>query len=72
MDGSYCVNGKPLVKKTEGAFFWENPKQICDLGSMDSSASKNRKIRKRIIFYDNANKQTKSCVQLKKKHLAVN
>ena len=31
---------------------------------MDSSEPKKRKIRKRIIFHDNANKQTQSCVQI--------
>ena len=37
---------------------------MSDLGSMDSPASKKRKIRKRIIFHDNANKQTQSCEQI--------
>ena len=35
---------------------------------MDSLASKKRKIRKRIIFHDNANQQTQSCVQFEKKN----
>ena len=47
-------------------FFGKMKKRICDLGSMDSSASKKRKIRKRIIFHDNENKQTQSCAALEK------
>ena len=56
------------VKKLDkGAFFWKIQKRISDLGSMDSSASKKRKIRNRIIFHDKANKQTQSCVQILKR-----
>ena len=39
---------------------------------MDSSASKKRKIRKRIIFHDNANQQTQSDMQFEKKKSCVN
>ena len=39
---------------------------------MDSSASKKRKIRKRIIFHDTANQQTQSCVQFEKKKVVFN
>ena len=35
-------------------FFGKIQKRISDLGSMDSSVSKKRKVRKRIIFRDNA------------------
>ena len=38
---------------------------------MDSSASKKRKIRKRIIFHNNANQETQSCVQFEKKKKVV-
>ena len=48
-------------------FFGKIQKRICDLRSMDYSASKKRKIRKRIIFHDNANQETQSCVQFEKK-----
>ena len=53
-------------KLDKGVLFGKSKKWISDLGSMDSSASKKRKIRNRIIFHDNANKQTQSCVQILK------
>ena len=53
-------------------FFGKIQKRICDLRSMDSSASKKRKIRKRIIFHDTANQQTQSCVQFEKKKVVFN
>ena len=60
-----------LYKFKGCVFFGKIWKRICDLQSMDSSASKKRKIRKTIIFHDNANQQTQSCVQFAKKKKVV-
>ena len=67
--GSYkCMEMVMKLDKFKGCvFFGKIQKGICDLRSMDSSASKKGKIRKRIIFHDNANQQTQSCVQFEKK-----
>ena len=72
--GSYkCMQMVMKLDKFKGCvFFGKIQKRICDLRSMDSSASKKHKIQKRIIFHDNANQQTQSCVQFEKKTVVFN
>ena len=74
---SGCIITLSEIEEFKGAFFFGKiQKWICDLGSIDSSASKkkkkkkekNAKSEKMIIFQDNANKQTQSCVQFKKQN----
>ena len=51
------------MKKFRVRFYGKIQKRISDLGSMVLQRQKNAKT---IIFHDNANKQTHSCVQILK------
>ena len=54
----FWIYSHEVRSSVRACFFGKIQKRICDLPSMDSSASKQRKIRKRIIFHDNGKKQT--------------